>query len=206
MGNTQAIVCVVDDDMSVRDALQRLIRSVGWQVELFGTAQEFLRSRRKEIPTCLVLDIRLPGMSGLDLQRHLEESQIRIPVIFITAHGDIPMCVNAMKRGAIEFLSKPFRDQDLLDAIHIGLQRDQERIVQETEVASIRGHFESLTEREREVVRLVVAGLPNKVIADQIGVAENTVKVHRSHAMDKMEATSLANLVKMISRLGMEVG
>jgi RNA polymerase sigma factor (sigma-70 family) len=201
MGDLQSLVCVVDDDAAVRDALKRLIRSVGLDVELFESAQEFLRWRRRSVPTCVILDIRLPGISGLDLQRELEALGVRIPLIFITAHGDIPMSVRAMKAGAVEFLTKPFRDQDLLDAIQVGLERDRECLERDAELAILRRRFESLTQREREVVAMVVSGLPNRSIAVQIGITENTVKVHRSHAMEKMEAESLAALVKMAQRL-----
>ncbi len=201
MGDLQSLVCVVDDDAAVRDALKRLIRSVGLDVELFESAQEFLRWRRRSVPTCVILDIRLPGISGLDLQRELEALDIRIPLIFITGHGDIPMSVRAMKAGAVEFLTKPFRDQDLLDAIQVGLERDRECLERDAELAVLRRRFESLTQREREVVAMVVSGLPNRSIAVQIGITENTVKVHRSHAMEKMEAESLAALVKMAQRL-----
>ncbi len=201
MGDLQSLVCVVDDDAAVRDALKRLIRSVGLDVELFESAQEFLRWRRRSVPTCVILDIRLPGISGLDLQRELEALGVRIPLIFITGHGDIPMSVRAMKAGAVEFLTKPFRDQDLLDAIQVGLERDRECLERDAELAILRRRFESLTQREREVVAMVVSGLPNRSIAVQIGITENTVKVHRSHAMEKMEAESLAALVKMAQRL-----
>ena len=194
-------VFIVDDDASVRDALKRLLRSVGLRCELFGLAQEFLRYRRPDLPSCLVLDVRLPGTSGLDLQRQLADAEIQIPIIFITAHGDIPMSVRAMKAGAVEFLPKPFRDQDLLEAIHIAMERDRTRRQRETEIAAVRVRFETLTPREREVVAMVVSGMPNKRIATEIGITENTVKVHRSRAMDKMQALSLADLVKMVERL-----
>src|SRR5438094_5046854 len=186
MSNVAPVVFVVDDDPSVRRAIQRLVESVGLQVELFGSAQEFLRSERPDAPSCLVLDIRLPGISGLDFQRQLAEANIHIPIIFITAHGDIPMTVRAMKAGAVEFLTKPFRDQDLLDAIQIALERDRTRRVQETEVAKLRERYESLTPREREVMPLVVFGLLNKQIAAEIGASEATVKVHRSQLMRKL--------------------
>ena len=174
---------------------------VGLQVELFGSAQEFLASKLPNVPSCLVLDVRLPGISGLTLQRQLAEANVQIPIIFITAHGDVPMTVRAMKAGAVEFLTKPFRDQDLLDAIHLALERDRGRRQQEAELAVLRERFESLSPREREVVAMVVSGMLNKQIAAQIGTAENTVKVHRSRAMEKMQANSLADLVKMIQRL-----
>jgi RNA polymerase sigma factor (sigma-70 family) len=198
-------VFIVDDDASVRDALKRLLRSVGLRCELFGLAQEFLRYRRPDLPSCLILDVRLPGTSGLDLQRQLADAEIQIPIIFITAHGDIPMSVRAMKAGAVEFLPKPFRDQDLLEAIHIAMERDRTRRQRETEIAAVRARFETLTPREREVVAMVVSGMPNKRIATEIGITENTVKVHRSRAMDKMQALSLADLVKMVERLAIRL-
>ena len=198
-------VFIVDDDASVRDALKRLLRSVGLRCELFGLAQDFLRYRRPDLPSCLVLDVRLPGTSGLDLQRQLADAEIQIPIIFITAHGDIPMSVRAMKAGAVEFLPKPFRDQDLLEAIHIAMERDRTRRQRETEIAAVRARFETLTPREREVVAMVVSGMPNKRIATEIGITENTVKVHRSRAMDKMQALSLADLVKMVERLAIRL-
>jgi len=167
----------------------------------FGSAQEFLRSERAAATSCLVLDVRLPGIGGLDFQRELAAANIRVPVIFITAHGDIPMTVRAMKAGAVEFLTKPFRDQDLLDAIHIALERDHTRRQREAEIATLRERFESLSAREREVVAMVVSGRLNKQIAAEIGTTENTVKVHRSRAMEKMQAESLADLVKMVERL-----
>ena len=195
------VVFIVDDDASVRDALKSLIRSVGLRVELFGSAREFLQRGRPDVPSCLVLDVRLPGIGGLDLQRQLADANVQTPIIFITAHGDIPMSVRAMKAGAVEFLTKPFRDQDLLDAIQIALERDRARLQREAEIAVLRERFESLTLREREVVAMVVSGMPNKQIAGEIGITENTVKVHRSRAMEKMQAQSLADLVKMVERL-----
>lgn len=198
-----SIVFVVDDDASLREALRSLIRSVGLQVELFGSTQEFLQRKGPDVPSCLVLDIRLPGTSGLDFQRKLAEAGISIPIIFITGHGDIPMSVRAMKAGAIEFLTKPFRDQDLLDAIHAGLERDRARRQRESEIAAVRERFEWLTPREREVLPLVVSGLPNKQIAAEIGASETTVKVHRSQLMRKMGAESLPELVRMAEKLGM---
>jgi len=196
------IVFVVDDDPPVRRAIKRLIGSVGLQVELFGSALEFLASKRPDAPSCLVLDIRLPGMSGLDCQRELAEANVRLPIIFITAHGDIPMTVRAMKVGAVEFLTKPFRDQDLLDAIQVALERDRARHQEEAEIATLRTHLESLTQREREVLPLVVSGLLNKQIAGEIGTSETTVKVHRSRLMRKMGADSLAELVRLAGRIG----
>jgi RNA polymerase sigma factor (sigma-70 family) len=201
MNERAPIVFVVDDDPSVRRSIKRLIGSVGLQVELFGSAQEFLLSKRPDAPSCLVLDIRLPGISGLDFQHKLAEANIHIPIIFITAHGDIPMTVRAMKAGAVEFLAKPFREQDLLDAIQLALERDRGRRQQEADLTVLRERFESLSPREREVAAMVVSGMLNKQIAAQIGTAENTVKVHRSRAMEKMQANSLADLVKMIQRL-----
>jgi RNA polymerase sigma factor (sigma-70 family) len=198
-----SIVFVVDDDASLREALKSLIRSVGLTVELFGSTREFLQRKGPDVPSCLVLDVRLPGTSGLDFQRKLTEANIFIPIIFITGHGDIAMSVRAMKAGAIEFLTKPFRDQDLLDAIHTGLERDRARRQRESEIAILRDRFEWLTPREREVLPLVVSGLPNKQIAAEIGTSETTVKVHRSQLMRKMGANSLPELVRMAERLGM---
>jgi RNA polymerase sigma factor (sigma-70 family) len=201
MSEPESIVFVVDDDPSVRTAIKRLIGCVGLPVELFGSAQEFLASNLPNVPSCLVLDIRFPGISGLDLQRQLAKANIQIPIIFITAHGDIPMTVRAMKAGALEFLTKPFRDQDLLDAVQLALGRDRTRRQREAENATLRARYESLSTREREVVTMVVSGMLNKQIAAEIGTAENTVKVHRSRAMEKMQAESLADLVKMVERL-----
>jgi RNA polymerase sigma factor (sigma-70 family) len=201
MSEPEPIVFVVYDDPSVRRAMKRLIGCVGLQVELYGSAQEFLASKLPNVPSCLVLDIRLPGTSGLSLQHQLAKANIQIPIIFITAHGDIPMTVRAMKAGALEFLTKPFRDQDLLDAIQQALEKDRARRHQDSEIAVLRERFESLSPREREVTAMVVSGMLNKQIAAQIGTAENTVKVHRSRAMEKMQASSLADLIKMIERL-----
>jgi FixJ family two-component response regulator len=201
MSEPESIVFVVDDDPSVRSAIERLIGTVGLQVQLFGSAQEFLASKLPNVPSCLVLDIRLRGISGLALQRQLAEANVQIPIIFITAHSDVPMTVRAMKAGAVEFLPKPFHDQDLLDAIHLALERDRGRRQQEAGLAALRERFELLSPREREVVSMVVSGMLNKQIAAQIGTAENTVKIHRSRAMEKMQANSLADLVKMIQRL-----
>lgn len=201
MTERHPIVFIVDDDASVREALKNLIRSVGLHAELFGSATEFLETQRPDAPSCLVLDVRLPGISGLDLQRRLADANVYIPIIIITGHGDIPMSVRAMKAGAIEFLTKPFRDQDLLDAIQVALERDRTRRHREAEIAVLRERFESLSPRERDVVTKVASGMLNKQIADEIGIAENTVKVHRSRAMEKMQAQSLADLVKMVERL-----
>ena len=200
MSEPPPIVFVVDDDPSVRRAIKRLIGSVGLRVELFGSPQEFI-NRRPDAPSCLVLDIRLPGISGLDFQRELAHSGIHIPIIFITAHGDIPMTVRAMKAGAVEFLTKPFRDQDLQDAIQIALDMDRTRRQREAEIATLQVRFESLTSREREVAIMVVSGMLNKQIAARIGTTENTVKAHRSRVMEKMQAHSLADLVRMVERL-----
>jgi FixJ family two-component response regulator len=197
-----SIVYVVDDDSSVREAIKSLIRSVGLRVETFGTAQEFLKSARPDAPGCVVLDVRLPGLSGLDLQRELAANGINLPVIFITGHGDIPMSVRAMKAGALEFLTKPFRDQDLLDAIQQALERDRGARQQRLETAELRERFDSLTAREREVMGLVVSGLLNKQIAGELGTSEVTIKIHRSQVMKKMSAGSLAELVRMTEKLG----
>jgi FixJ family two-component response regulator len=206
MTETPAIVYVVDDDPSVRRAIKRLIESEGLRVELFGSAQEFLQGRRPDAPSCLVLDIKLPEINGLDFQRQLAEAGIRIPIIFITGHGDIPMTVRAMKAGAVEFLTKPFRDQDLLDAIQLALERDRTRRQEESEIAELWQRFESLTPREQEILPLVVSGRPNKQIAAELGTSEITIKVHRGSVMRKMQAESLAHLVWMAGRLGMPVG
>ena len=202
MTEVASVVFVVDDDPSVRRAIKRLVESVGLRVEGLGSAQEFLRSERPDAPSCLVLDVRLPGISGLDFQRELMEANIHIPIIFITAHGDIPMTVRAMKAGAVEFLTKPFRDQELLDAIQQGLERDHARRAQEAEVRKLRERFESLTPRERELLPWVVSGLLNKTIADAIEASEATVKVHRSQLMRKMGALSMADLVRMTEKMG----
>lgn len=195
------VVFVIDDDPSVRTSLKFLINTVGLQVESFDSAEAFLRGKLPDRPSCLVLDVRLHGMSGLDFQRELAARSLCIPIVFITGHGDIPMSVRAMKAGAVEFLTKPFRDQDLLDAIRIALERDQARRDQEKNAKDLQQCFDSLTPREREVVSMVVSGMLNKQIAGQLGAAENTVKVHRSRAMEKMHARSLADLVRMVEKL-----
>lgn len=196
------VVYVVDDDASLRESIEDLIRSVGLRVETFASAPEFLRAKRPDMPGCLVLDVRLKGLSGLDLQKWLIEADIAIPIIFITGHGDIPMTVQAMKAGAVEFLTKPFRDQDLLDAIQQALQRDRKTSEQRANVEELQRRFRSLTPREREVMTLVVAGLLNKQIAGNLGTSEASVKVHRQHVMEKIGAGSLAELVRMADKLG----
>ncbi len=199
---TEAIVFVVDDDPSMRKALTNLFRSVGLRAEVFGSAREWLESKLPEVASCLVLDIRLPGPSGLDFQAELAKANIQIPIIFMTGHGDIPMTVKAMKAGAIDFLTKPFRDQDMLDAVAVAIERDRTRRKEEEIVAELRAVFETLTTRERDVLALVASGLMNKQIAAEIGLAEITVKIHRGHLMRKMGARSLADLVRMAEMLG----
>lgn len=198
----QPTVFVVDDDPSVRMALANLFRSVGLRAEVFGSAPDFLQSTLPDVASCLVLDIRLPGLSGLDFQVELAHADIHIPIIFVTGHGDIPMTVRAMKAGAVDFLSKPFRDQDMLDAVTMAIERDRKRRTDARTIADLRAHFERLTPREREVLPLVASGLMNKQIAAEIGLAQITVKIHRGHIMKKMEARSLADLVRMAETLG----
>jgi FixJ family two-component response regulator len=198
----ERIVFVIDDDMAMRETLSSLFRSVGLRVELFGSAREFAEVKMPDVAGCLVLDIRLPGVSGLDFQAELAAKDIRTPIIFMTGHGDIPMSVKAMKAGAIDFLTKPFREQDILDAVIRSLERDQERRDSEKGVAELRSRFASLTSREQEVIALVLDGLMNKQIAAKLGVTEITVKVHRGHMMQKMKARSVIELVAMADRLG----
>jgi len=194
-------VFVIDDDPSVRSSLKFLVSTIGLHVETFDSAEAALRKIPTDAPSCLVLDVRLRGLSGLDLQAQLAARNCHVPIVFITGHGDVPMTVRAMKAGAVEFLTKPFRDQDLLDAVRVALERDRTRREQEKEITGLQQRFESLTAREREVISMVAAGKLNKQIADQLGTAENTIKVHRSRAMDKMHAQSVADLVRMIEKL-----
>lgn len=201
MKDADAIVFVVDDDSSIREAIKSLVSLVGLRVETFGTAQEFLRNERPDLPGYVVLDVELPGLSGLDLQRELAAHGIKLPIIFITGYGDIPMSVRAMKAGATEFLTKPFRDQDLLDAIQQALERDRAARRHSGEIAELRQRFEALTSREREVMNMVVAGMLNKQIGFELGISEVTVKIHRGRVMTKMGAQSLADLVRMTERL-----
>ena len=204
--SVETCVLVVEDDPSMRTALRNLLRSVGLEAQLFASAQEFLNAKKPDVPSCVILDVRLPGMSGLDLQKHMKAAGIDIPVIFITAHGDIPMSVRAMKAGAVDFLTKPFRDQDLLDAIHSSLALDGVRREKERARADLRERFQLLTARERELVPLIVSGRSNKEVASRIGTSEITVKVHRGNIMRKMRADSFADLLRMAAQLDIPFG
>ena len=195
------VVFVVDDDPSVRSSLKFLLSTVGLQVESFDSADSFLRKKPACMPSCLVLDVRLPGLSGIDIQRELAARNVRIPIIFLTGHGDIPMSVRAVKAGAVEFLTKPFRDQDLLDAVRVALEQDRARREQEKEVTDLQRRFDSLTSREQQVISMLVSGMLNKQIAGELGTAESTVKVQRSRAMEKMHAQSLIDLARMIQKI-----
>jgi len=198
------VVFVVDDDSAVRESLDSLIRSIGLRVETFSSAQEFLRHKLPDAPACLILDIRMPGQSGLDLKQELAAKERTTPIIFITGHGDIPMSVRAMKAGAVEFLIKPFRDQDLLDAIHQAIERDRDALQRRAELAELHTRYELVSPREREVLRLVVGGMLNKQIGDRLGTTEITVKIQRASVMKKMKAASVADLVRLAERLGIE--
>jgi FixJ family two-component response regulator len=201
--NVEPLVFVIDDDAAVRESVKSLLRSVGLQVATFGSAAEFLGTKPPDVPSCLVLDVRLPGVSGLDFQDELAKINFHVPIIFITGHGDIPMTVKAMKAGAVEFLPKPFRDQDLLDAVRLGLDRDRTRRESDRSTGKLKADFELLTVREKQILPLVTSGLMNKQIAAEIGVSEITVKVHRGNIMHKMGAKSLADLVRMADALGL---
>ena len=202
MGEPAPLIVVIDDDASMRRALENLFRSVGFDVELFGSPQDFLQSERPDRPGCIVLDVRFPGRSGLDMQRDLAQTEVPLPIIFITGYGDIPMSVRAMKAGAVEFLTKPFREQDLLDAVGTAIEQDRSRRVGELRLAELRARFDTLTARERQVLSLVVSGRLNKQIAGELGVSEMTVKMHRRQVMRKMQASGVAQLVRYADQIG----
>ena len=199
---SNAVIAIVDDDLSVREGLQSLIRSAGWRTETFASAQEFLTRPRAEVPSCLILDLQLPGLSGLDLQKRMAEVELEIPIIFLTGHGNIPVSVQAMKAGAVEFLTKPVIEQELLQAIQEAIERDRRTRQQHAELRELRDRYESLTPREQEIMQQVVSGLLNKQIAAELNITEFTVKIHRGHVMRKMRADSLADLVRMADALG----
>jgi len=202
MRQPEAVIAIVDDDLSVREGLESLIRSAGWRAESFATAQEFLARPRVEPPSCLILDLQLPGLSGLDLQKRMGEVQLEIPIVFLTGHGNIPASVQAMKAGAVEFLTKPFDEQDLLRAIEEAIERDRRTRQRQAEMHELKGRYESLTAREKEVMQQVVSGLLNKQVAAELKISEVTVKIHRGQVMRKMRADSLADLVRMGDKLG----
>jgi FixJ family two-component response regulator len=202
LADQRPVVCVIDDDVSVRDSIEDLLQSVGLNACVFASAQDFLDADRPEAPSCIVLDVRLPGASGLEFQRHLAERGIQLPIVFITGHGDIPMTVRAMKSGAVEFLTKPLREQELLDAVHTAIERDRARRQDVEVVAELQARYASLTPRERDVFALVVTGRPNKLIAAELDLSEMTVKVHRGQIMRKLHAKSVVDLVRIADRLG----
>ncbi len=204
LANDEAVIYVIDDDLGIREALARLFRSVGLRAELFASATEFLRAEPPPLPSCLVVDVRMPGLSGFQLHEELTRAQIHIPIIFITAHGDIPMTVRAMKAGAVDFIPKPFRDQDVLDAVALAIDRDRTRLNNERARHNTQKLFDSLTAREQEIMALVTTGMMNKQVAADVGISEVTVKIHRMHAMKKMNARSFADLVRMAGALGIK--